>query len=205
MAMRIVPHTPAIDIASAELLVPDLAKLVEGLRGRTEPAIQIRLEALAAGLGPILASVAASDDEAEIDAPVRQARALLEMLEDALPPGPTLDEGVPRSIARIQALLGVPADQRAFIEDEEQPADDDDVVTADEAALAAYRAETMMGIVFHELCNAKTNDAAQAIDRLFACLHAIEGDFGTMSSFIKAEENRRLPRNASAAREALHV
>jgi hypothetical protein len=196
MATRIVHHTPVIDVASAAQIVPDLTKLVQGLRGRTEAAVQIRLEALAAALGPILEPVAHSGERSEIDAPVKQACALLEMMEDTLS-GPS-DESVLRSIAAIQALLGVPAEQRAFDDTDESVPGADDSISIDDASLAAARVETMLGLLSQELCNRKTNDAGLAVDRIFVCLHAIGNDFDEVLSFIRAEEQRTVERRAAA-------
>jgi hypothetical protein len=107
----------AVDTASAAMLVGPLGVHVRALRDDVRETDQVRLEALVTGLGSVLESVAHSDDPAEVNAPVRQARALLEMLEDALPGDSSASRQIVlQSIASIQALLGVPSEQRAIDE-----------------------------------------------------------------------------------------
>jgi hypothetical protein len=113
---------PTVDTASAAMLVESLAVHVRALREHVQESDQVRLEALVAGLGPVLESVAHSDDPADVALPVMQARALLEMLEDSLPcDSSAARQLVLQSIASMQALLGVPGPERAIYEDAEEP------------------------------------------------------------------------------------
>jgi hypothetical protein len=191
-----------VDTASAAMLVESLAVHVQALRERVQESDQVRLEALVAGLGPVLESVAHSDDPAEVAAPAMHARALLEMLEDALPgDSSAARQLVLQSIASMQALLGVAADQRAW-QPEPEPRSDAAASLSD-ASGAAYRISVLVDMISQELCNAQVNDAAVAIDRSFTCLHAVEQDLELIASFVRSEEVRAV-RGGQPATEVSH-